>query len=141
MKSCIDVSREAKEREKQHVLWEVMSYTWADSTLTEQELRTYSRALRKVFSSWKDINRVATTDICGAFAVDSFLIFPCMFWFIMPDWQYDTEYLKQRRCRWYARPKWLYFCNPFRVLGYPIALLMSWPARRKLKAAFERYEL
>jgi hypothetical protein len=71
------------------------------------------------------------------FALEVFLIFPCMLWMIMPDWGYNEDYLRERIRKWHSKPRWMHFLNPLRLLGYPLAILSSSGIRRRLQAAYK----
>lgn len=118
-------------------IWDVVSYAWTEIGLEKDSYPEYARSIKQDYSDWESANRIIIRDVCASFAVDSFLIFPCMLWMIMPDWHYEDEYLKARMEKWYAKPYWLHFINPLRILGFPIALIFSIGVRRKLKRAYE----
>lgn len=61
-----------------------------------------------------------------------------MLWFLMPDWEYDNDYLKNRMKSWYAKPYWIHFMNPIRVIGFPLALIFSNGVRKKLKREYQK---
>ena len=119
-------------------VWDVISYAWTEIGLEPEDYPKYAKEIYTECLDWNRVNSIITRDVCGSFAIDTFLIFPCMLWVIMPDWGYDTEYLKNRMYKWYSKPTWLHFVNPIRILGYPIALLLSMPIRIKLKKAFKQ---
>lgn len=55
-----------------------------------------------------------------------------------PDWGYEEAYLRRRMARWNRSPRWLHFVNPLRLIGYPLAYLISFPLRRRLKKAYNQ---
>ena len=117
-------------------IWSVASYAWTEIGLDDDEYPKHAEAIQEDFADWKTVNAIFTKDVCGSFAVDTFLIFPCMLWMIMPDWGYEEEYLKSRMDKWYSKPYWFHFLNPARLLGFPLALVFSMGVRRKLKRAY-----
>lgn len=117
-------------------IWDVMSYAWTEIGLEEEDFPQYAAEIYEHCKDWDEVSSIITKDVCGSFAFDSFLIYPCMLWMIMPDWGYDQNYLKVRMEKWYSKPGWVHFLNPLRIFGYPIALFLSWSVRLKLKKAF-----
>ena len=132
------VLTEVKAMEKQLIVWQVISYSWVDTELDEEDYKLFAKELVLLFEHWDEINKIAISDVCASFAVEAFLVFPCMLWMIMPDWFYDDDYLKRRIQKWHSKPKWMYFLNPIRMFGFPVALWMSRTIRRKLKHAYQR---
>ncbi len=120
------------------LVWDTVSMAWTEIGLEPGDYPAIAEKLKSEGALWPEIRSIALRDVCGSFAVDSFLLIPCMLWMIMPDWGYSEEYLRLRAKRWAQRPLWLHFLNPFRILGYPIALVLSIGVRLRLKHAFER---
>ncbi|MEO1855954.1 MAG: hypothetical protein ABGY95_01135 [Rubritalea sp.] len=118
------------------LVWEVMSYAWTEIGLEKSDYPEYAKKIYSQCDDWKTIDQIITKDVCGSFSQDTFLIFPCMLWMIMPDWGYNKEYIKERMQHWYSKPAWQHYLNPLRLLGYPLALVFSLSVRRKLKKAF-----
>jgi hypothetical protein len=116
-------------------VWETVSMAWTEIGLEPSDYAAIAEKLKQEGATWSEVRAVALRDVCGSFAVDSFLIIPCMLWMIMPDWGYHEEYLRRRAQRWAQRPIWLHFLNPLRLLGYPVALVFSISVRRRLKRA------
>ena len=121
-------------------IWDVVSYAWTEIGLEESDYPKYAETIHAQYDDWESVNRVIIRDVCASFAVDSFLIIPCMAWMIMPDWGYEPEYLRKRMSEWYSKPYWMHFINPIRILGYPIALVLSRGVRKKLKHAYNRHK-
>ena len=119
-------------------IWIVVSYSWAEIGLEEQDFAKYAEKTIANHQTWEDVNAIIIKDVCASFAFESFLLFPCMLWFLMPDWEYDNDYLKNRMKSWYAKPYWTHFINPLRVLGFPLALLFSNGVRKKLKREYQK---
>lgn len=113
-----------------------MSYAWTEIGLEEEDFSQHAVEIYECYKDWQKVSSIITKDVCGSFAIESFLLFPCMLWMIMPDWEYDLDCLKMRMEKWYSKPFWVHFLNPLRILGYPVALLLSWPVRKNLKKAF-----
>jgi hypothetical protein len=117
------------------LVWDTVSMAWTEIGLEPDDYLVIAQKLKNEGVTWPEVQAVAIRDVCGSFAVDSFLIIPCMLWMIMPDWGYNEEYLRNRLQLWAKRPLWLHFLNPFRLLGYPVALLLSMGVRLRLKRA------
>lgn len=113
-------------------VWEFMSYAWTEIGIEGKECRNLANEAGVTPAHLRDVNRIFFRDVCASFAVESFLIFPLMLWMVMPDWGYDEDYLRKRMQKWYAKPYWKHFLNPFRLLGYPVAVLLALSYRQKL---------
>ena len=114
-----------------------MSYAWTEIGLESEDYPKYAKEIYSECPDWSKVSVIITRDVCGSFALDTFLIFPCMLWMIMPDWGYDEVYLRSRMEKWYSKRYWFHFVNPVRVLGYPMAIMFSMAVRRNLKKAFQ----
>ena len=123
-----------------YLVWDAVSYAWTEIGLEDPEYRDHAKRIADRFNSWDDVEAVVK-DVCGSFSIDSFLIFPCMLWMIMPDWGYSEAYLKERMSKWYSKPFKIHFLNPVRVLGYPVARLLSSKVRKKLKNEYLKQKL
>lgn len=118
------------------LVWTTVSMAWTEIGLEDADYPPIARELLTQGADWPAVRRIALREVCGAFALDSFLIFPCMLWMIMPDWGYNEDYLRRRMRRWQRRPLWQQLLlNPLRLLGYPMALLMSRRIRARLEQA------
>jgi len=117
-------------------IWHVVSYAWTEIGLSDEEYPKYANEIFSECQDWQTVNKVIIRDILASFAVESFLIIPCMLWMIMPDWGFDLDYLRKRMEQWYLKPYWRHFLNPIRLLGYPVALMLTADVRRKLKKAY-----
>lgn len=118
------------------LVWTTVSMAWTEIGLEEADYPPIARELLAQGADWPAVRRIALREVCGAFALDSFLIFPCMLWMIMPDWGYNEDYLRRRMQRWQRRSLWQQLLrNPLRLLGYPVALLMSRRIRARLEQA------
>ncbi len=71
------------------LVWEVMSYAWTEIGLEKSDYPEYAKKIYSQCDDWKTIDQIITKDVCGSFSKDTFLIFPCMLWMIMPDWGYN----------------------------------------------------
>ena len=120
----------------QFVVWDTISMAWTEIGLEEDDYPRIADQLLSQSVSWNAIQQVSIRDVCGSFAVDTFLIFPCMLWMIVPDWGYNEHHIRERIRKWNSRPIWIHFLNPIRLLGYPLAILMSRGIRRRLKVAY-----
>jgi hypothetical protein len=116
-------------------VWEIVSYAWTEIGIDEDECRSLVRKGEIRVADLPEVERMFFQDVCGSFAVLSFLIVPLMLWPLMPDWGFSDESLQERMDRWYARPYWTHFMNPLRVLGYPVALLFGWRYLSMLRRA------
>ncbi|MES2510689.1 MAG: hypothetical protein V4625_12220 [Pseudomonadota bacterium] len=114
-------------------VWEFFSYAWTEIGIEGSECDSLAREARVTANNLNQVDRIFFRDVCASFAVDSFLIFPLMLWVIMPEWGYAENYLRNRVRRWYEKPYWMHFVNPFRILGYPIAVLFAFSYRSKIR--------
>lgn len=97
------------------------------------------------YACWQEIDQIILDDVLGSFALDSTLMLVAMVTIIgiflitpFPDWGYDPDVLERRMQQWYRLPRWKHYLNPLRLIGYPIAYLMSLSLRRRLKAAYDQ---
>jgi hypothetical protein len=120
------------------IVWDTVSMAWTEIGLESDDYLVIAKKLKNQGATWPEVQAIALRDVCGSFAVDSFLIVPCMLWMIMPDWGYNEEYLRNRLNQWAKRPLWMHFLNPIRLFGYPMALLFSVGVRLRLKRAFDK---
>lgn len=116
---------------------------WTEVGLAPGEYPKIAEKLRTRYSDWSEIDDIITYDVLGSFALESSLlplaIVPVIGLFMIapfPDWGFDEDYLKARIAKWERIPRWRHALNPLRWVGYPIAWLMSFGVRRKLKKAF-----
>jgi hypothetical protein len=123
--------------EAQFVIWDTVSMAWTEIGLEEGDYPKIADRLLSRSVSWAEIQEVSLRDVCGSFALDTFLICPCMLWMLMPDWGYSEEYLRARIRKWNSRPVWVHFLNPLRLIGYLLAILISIGVRRRLKLAYK----
>lgn len=121
----------------QLVVWDAVSMAWTEIGLEKSDYPRIANRLLSLQVSWDDVQRVAIRDVCASFALEVFLIFPCMLWMIMPDWGYNEDYLRERIRKWNSKPVWMHFLNPLRWLGYPLAILSSSGIRHRLKVAYK----
>lgn len=119
-------------------IWSVVSYSWTEIGLEDGDYIIYAEKIIVNYKTWDEVNSIIIRDVCASFALDTFLIFPCMLWTIMPDWGYEDDELTARMKNWYEKPYWTHFLNPFRVFGFPLALLFSIGVRRKLKKEYQK---
>jgi len=117
-------------------IWEAISYAWTEIGLANGEYPNIAKEIKATHPEWSEVNRIILRDVCASFAVDSFLVFPCMAWAILPDWGYSEEYIRERMTKWYSRPVIINYANPIVVIGYALALSFSLDVRRKLKDAY-----
>lgn len=122
------------EMELHYQVWDVISMTWTEIGLVDSDYPALAKSIKHIEPDWNKVNHIILYDVCASFAIDTILIFP--FWMLMPDWGYDEDYLKQRITKWHTKPKWFWFLNPIRIIGYPLSLLMSYGVRHKLKRAY-----
>jgi len=121
--------------EGEFVVWDTVSMAWTEIGLEPREYVEIAAKLKQEGATWEEVRKLALRDVCGSFALDTFLIVPCMLWMIMPDWGYDKAYLLRRKQRWEGRSLWVHFLNPFRLAGYPTALLFCSGVLGRLKRA------
>jgi hypothetical protein len=120
----------------QLIIWDTISMAWTEIGLDDDDYPRIADQLLSQAVSWEEIQEISIRDVCGSFAFDTFLIVPCMLWMIMPDWGYNQDYLRKRIHKWNSKPIWVHFLNPLRILGYPLAILMSRGVRSRLKVAY-----
>jgi len=118
-------------------IWETLSYSWTEIGLSDDEYKKHIEALKVKYPEWSHVKQVINKDICGSFALDSFLLFPCMLWMLMPDWGYDDKEIKQRMQKWYSKPFGQHMLNPCRLIGYPVARALSASAKRRIYRAYK----
>ncbi|SEL93693.1 hypothetical protein SAMN05428989_2926 [Pseudoxanthomonas sp. GM95] len=120
------------------LIWDAVSMAWTEIGLDPAEYDPIALKLVEQGVTLKDLRSVARRDVCGAFALDSVLIFPCMLWMIMPDWGYAEPYLRRRMQAWRKHPAWVQYLHPMRWIGYPIAFGFSVGVRSRLERALGR---
>lgn len=118
-------------------VWDTVSRAWTEMGLEPADYPGIAQKLQEAGATWPQVRAIALRDVCGAFAVDAFLIFPCMLWMIMPDGGYNDDFLRHRMQQWKQQPLWLHFLNPLRLLGYPVALLCSISIVLRLQRALD----
>jgi len=123
---------------KHFIIWDAISYAWTEIGLEDSDYPRYAKKFKQEYENWDEIKKVALLDVCGSFSVMTFLICPCMLWMIMPDWGYEEDFIKKKMEKWYSKPIWYHFLNPIRLIGYPIAIVVSGTIYRKLKRAFAK---
>ena len=113
-----------------------MSFAWTEVGLQDEEYPQYIELIKQEYPEWEQVRKVIDNDICGSFSSDSFLIFPCMQWMMMPDFAYTPEHIEQRMTHWYNTSKFLHYLNPLRWVGYPFALYAVFQMKKSLKQAY-----
>jgi len=124
--------------ELEYKIWDTISMAWTEIGLDDSEYLQIAESIKRIEPSWSAVNKIIIGDVCASFAIDSILVIP--FWMMMPDWGYEESYLKKRILKWYSKPRWFWFLNPIRVVGYPVSILMSFGVRRKLKRAYKNIQ-
>lgn len=126
------------------LIWNTVSMAWTEIGLNDKDYPVIAAKLKQDYGNWEEIREVAFKDVCGSFAISSLsilLVFiPLIGFFLvtpMPDWGYDEKYLREKMQSWQSKPRWVHYINPFRALGYPIALLFAIRVIMKLKAAYK----
>jgi len=118
-----------------YYVWEIISYAWTEIGIEDRECQALVQKGNITHDDLREVDRIIFRDVCASFAIESFLILPCMLWMIMPDWGYEETYLRRRVERWYAAPRWRLALNPMRWLGYPTAVLFALKYRAMLRRA------
>ena len=125
------------------LVWNTVSMAWSEVGLSDEDYPRIASELRSTYRDWEEVNEVILGDVLGSFALESLLfplaMIPLVGIFLiapLPDWGYEESYLQKRIGRWERSPRWTHYLNPFRLLGYPIAYLLSLGVRHRLKAAF-----
>ena len=128
---------------KHFAVWNTVSMAWTEIGLSREDYPEIARELRTSYSSWTEVNDVILGNVLGSFALEFFLLplvmIPVIGLFLVtpfPDWGYEEAYLRKRITRWESIPRWRHYLNPLRLLGYPLAYLLSFGLRAKLKAAY-----
>lgn len=132
---------------KHFLVWNTVSMAWTEIGLSREDYPDIARELRSTYRNWEEVNEVILGDVLGSFALESLLfplaMIPLVGMFLiapLPDWGYEESYLQERIGRWESSPRWTHYLNPFRLLGYPLAYLLSLGVRHRLKAAFLRVQ-
>lgn len=125
------------------LIWHVVSMAWTEIGLGQDDYPKIAAELKLSYANWNEIDEVIKGDVLGSFALDSLWFILAMIsvvgiFFItpMPDWGYEEADLRNRMIKWKKIPRKKRYLNPLRIMGYPIAWLISIGVRRKLKAAF-----
>ena len=128
---------------KHFAIWDAASMAWTEIGLGREDYPRIARELRANYATWDEVDRIILRDVLGSFSLESSLfplaLVPVIGFFLiapLPDWGYEAKYLQDRMSRWYRLPSWQHFLNPLRIIGYPIAYLVSFNLRRKLRAAY-----
>ena len=131
------------QNEVEVLVWDTVSMAWTEIGIFDNEYPKIAGELRKHFSSWDEIATIIDRDVVPAFSARMALLLLGLVSLIgllliapFPDWGYDEDWLRQRIARWHARRLWLHWCNPLRIVGYPIAWLFAIGIRLKLKRAW-----
>ena len=137
---------------------------WTEIGLGDSEYSKYAGSIRETHSDWVKVEKILNLDVCGSFAFESglfvlaFTLPVFLGWFLhqgflglflififfitpMPDWGYDEKYLRNRMRKWESGPRWLHFLNPIRVMGYPLALMLTNDIRKNLKHEFQKQNI
>jgi hypothetical protein len=114
-------------------VWEILSYSWTEIGIDESMCARMARDADITIADLPQIDRIFFRDVCAAFAVQSFLVFPLMLWMLMPDWGFDDVWLAEKMEHWYARPYWSHMLNPIRLVGYPVSILFALRYRSMLR--------
>jgi len=121
-----------------YYVWEIVSYSWTEIGIEDAQCEELVRKAGISPADLREVDRIIFRDVCASFAVESFLVLPCMLWMLMPDWGFEESYLRKRMERWYSTPYWRHLMNPFRWLGYPGALLFAARYRFMLRRAVRK---
>jgi hypothetical protein len=132
---------------KHFLVWDTISMAWTEIGLGPEDYPKIAEKLRSDYSNWSDIDNIIKGDVLGSFAIDSLLLplafIPIIGIFLIapfPDWGYEETYLKARIAKWGRIPRWQHYLNLLRLAGYPIAWLISFSVRYRLKIAFHRLQ-
>jgi hypothetical protein len=130
---------------KDFLIWGTVSMAWTEIGLLDGDYPKIARELCATYDRWDEVDSVILGDVVGSFALESaFLplgLVPLIGMFLItpfPDWGYEEAYLKRRMLRWKRSPRWMHYLNPLRLAGYPLAFLISFPLRHRLKKAYIR---
>jgi len=127
------------------IVWNAVSMAWTEIGLSDEEYDKIAADLQFSYTSWSEIDDIIKGDVLGSFALTSLLLLLAMVPFIgiffinsLPDWGYEEAVLRRRMDNWSKMPRWKHYLNPLRIVGYPLAWLLSISVRKKLKNAFLR---
>ena len=126
------------------IVWNAVSMAWTEIGLSDEDYDKIAADLQLSYTSWSEIDDIIKGDVLGSFALTSLLLLLALVSFIgiffvsLPDWGYSEAELRRRMGNWSKMPRWKHYLNPLRIMGYPLALLLSISVRKKLKSAFLR---
>ena len=127
------------------IIWNAVSMAWTEIGLSDEEYDKIAADLQLSYTSWSEIDDIIKGDVLGSFALTTLLLLLAMVSLIgiffvtpLPDWGYEEAELRRRMGNWSKIPRWKHYLNPLRIMGYPLAWLLSSSVRKKLKNAFLR---
>ncbi len=120
-------------------VWMAMSYAWTEIGIVGSEYEDYAHKIAAHESEMGEFKRAVFFEIIPAFAVDTIFAFT----FIginLPDWSFDSDYLNNKVNKWLKRPLVLSLLNPIWLIGYPLAIIISFAQYVKLRKAVIKWQ-
>src|SRR5881628_4139533 len=102
---------------ERQVVWEVVAQFWVDTWYDAGELDQFADRLAGCGFSIRELDRIATHEVCGAFATFTLAVFASV-GMALPDWCFPKDQARNKVAEWLSRPRPLSFLNPFWVAGY-----------------------
>ena len=119
--------------EQRQVVWEVLAQFWVDTSYGPEELDQFAHRLAECGFSMPELDRIATHEVCGAFAVFTLTVFASA-GMALPDWHFPKDQARKLVAEWVARLRLMSYLNPFWIAGYVAArsfLGQTWPDLRR----------
>src|SRR5512143_987258 len=106
--------------EQRQVVWEVVAQLWVDTSYDAKELDEFADRLAGCGFSMTELDRIATHEVCGAFATFTLAVFASA-GMALPDWHFPKDQARKLVAEWLSRPRFLSLLNPFWIAGYVAA--------------------
>lgn len=121
--------------EKEWLVWEYVSQSWTEIGLNKSEFPTYAQKIQAHYPTWQEVQPIIN-DVRQSFSNQIPLMF--LFFPMIPDWGYEKTYLEQKIQQWHNVPRWRFWLNPLRWVGYPLTYLMTFGYIRRLKSYYKK---
>ncbi len=118
--------------EQRQVVWEVLAQLWVDTSYDPEELDRFADRLAACGFSIRELDRIATREVCGAFATFTLAVFLSA-GMALPPWHFPEDRARKLVATWLSRPRLLSLLNPLWIAGYVAAralLSRTWPDLR-----------
>jgi hypothetical protein len=119
--------------EERQVVWETLAQYWVDTWYDDEQLDRFADQLAACGFSLRELDRIASREVCGAFATFTLAAF-LSFGMALPDFFFPEEEARRKVSSWLARPLLFSLLNPFWLIGYLAArgyLRASWADLRR----------